>query len=104
MRTVAKAFSACVFILAFLGVQASAMRCGNNLAHEGMNKLEVVHNCGEPLSKRVVKEMERTIKDKNEKITEKIVVEEWVYDVGDGVLHTLTFENDVLKKISWIRK
>lgn len=68
---------ALVFFVCGMCGQAMAMRCGNDLAYEGLTRTEVVNNCGPPKSTRVVRQYYENTRYNNQRLRVKVVVEEW---------------------------
>lgn len=78
---------------------AQAMRCGNQLALEGMSRYEIRKRCGEPAD---ISRHYRTIYRQsahNEAVAIEVEIEEWIYDLGSNEFdRRLTFVNGRLQK------
>ena len=79
---------------------ATTLRCGNELVQVGDPKFIVEKYCGAPLSKDVVGET--TYYDGFKK--QKLMVEEWFYELRYGYYDILTFRGNRLVKMEWKQK
>jgi len=87
-------------LLSPLIASAAGMRCDGYVISEGATKVEVLQKCGEPLMKDVVGE--ETVFDYflGSGSARKVVVEQWVYDMGAGsFMRILTFKGGKLATI-----
>ena len=83
-----------------LCASAAGMRCDGYVISEGASKIEVLQKCGKPLMKDVVGE--ETVFDYflGSGSARKVVVEQWVYDMGAGsFMRILTFKGGTLATI-----
>ncbi|VVO43433.1 DUF2845 domain-containing protein [Pseudomonas fluorescens] len=83
--------------LALAASQASAadtLRCGSQLVSVGDRSGEVLHKCGEPVSRDVLGY--KRSPDRREEFQ----VEEWTYGPNGGMYQYLRFEGNRLKQIT----
>lgn len=79
---------------------ATTLRCGNELVQVGDSKFIVEEYCGAPRSKDLV--AETTYYDGFKK--QKLMVEEWIYELRYGYYDILTFRGNRLIKMEWKQK
>jgi hypothetical protein len=79
---------------------ATTLRCGNQLVSVGDLKFIVEERCGTPLSKDIVGET--TYYDGFKK--QRLMVEEWIYELRYGYYDILTFRGNRLLKMEWKQK
>ena len=105
-----------LFLLAYstvsIAASGQALRCGSDLVAPGYLKYEVLQNCGEPLSREIVGEVEIFDSDRiydrrysryhsqGSKVI--LYIEEWIYDKSG--LHLLRFEGTRLVNVESIRR
>ena len=95
-----------------IGATGQALRCGSDLVAPGYLKYEVLQNCGKPLSREIVGEVEIFDSDRiydrrysryhsqGSKVI--LYIEEWIYDKSG--LHLLRFEGNRLVNVESIRR
>lgn len=86
-----------VIALAFAAGHASAsdtLRCGSQLVTLGDRSSEVLHKCGEPVSRDVLG-YKRSANRR-----EEFQVEEWTYGPNNGMYQYLRFEGNRLRQIN----
>ncbi|WP_437180477.1 DUF2845 domain-containing protein [Pseudomonas ekonensis] len=84
-------------LLALAAGQASAsdtLRCGSQLVSLGDRASEVLHKCGEPLSRDLLGYKRSADR------REEFQVEEWTYGPSNGMYQYLRFEGNRLKQIN----
>jgi Protein of unknown function (DUF2845) len=73
---------------------AMALRCGNLFVEPGVTSVEILVNCGEPISKEVLGASGRS----------GAVKERWAYGPKSGYYYLLYFKAGVLEKIESKKK
>ncbi|MHC8307355.1 DUF2845 domain-containing protein [Pseudomonas sp. PB3P13] len=73
---------------------ADTLRCGSQLVSVGDRSSEVLHKCGEPVSRDVLG-FKRSANRR-----EEFQVEEWTYGPNGGMYQYLRFEGNRLKQIT----
>lgn len=79
---------------------ATTLRCGHKLVKVGAPKYIVEAYCGSPVSKDFVGQT--TYHDGYKK--QKVLIEEWIYDMRSGFFDILTFRGGRLIKMEWKQK
>jgi hypothetical protein len=80
---------------------SGGMRCPNgDLIAEGTHKIRVLASCGEPISKEEIGY--RWEQSSNYK--QKLIIEQWTYDIEDGQYTILTIVAGKVEKIESVRK
>ena len=75
---------------------STTLRCGNGLISTGSTAQEVVHKCGEPISRA---QLGSIIKTGNYGERYELLVEEWSYAPRNGMYQFLRFEGGRLVKV-----
>ncbi|EJM90424.1 hypothetical protein PMI34_02768 [Pseudomonas sp. GM74] len=73
---------------------ADTLRCGSQLISVGDRSSEVVHKCGEPVSRDLLGYKRSADR------REEFQVEEWTYGPNGGMYQYLRFEGNRLKQIT----
>lgn len=77
------------------------MRCPNgDLITEGTHKIRVLASCGEPIFKEEIGYRWEQLSN----YKQKIIIEQWTYDIGDGEYTILTIVKGKVEKIESVRK
>jgi hypothetical protein len=90
MRKVFYVIVGLLLCLAFGNPVPAAMRCDNFSVRQGVHAEEVLHHCGEPVSKS-----EGELRGKRGGRS----IEKWIYGPEAGYLYILYFSNGVLEEI-----
>ena len=75
---------------------STTLRCGNGLVSTGSTTEEVVHKCGEPVSRA---QLGSILKSGNYGERYELLVEEWSYAPRNGLYQFLRFEGGRLVKV-----
>ncbi len=93
------------FILLLVPATVShALRCGSGLVQVGDVKVQVLEACGDPILVEFIGTTSTRIDIESGSQSVRVIVENWHYDVGGGVIHVLTFAGSKLIGIDWYRK
>ena len=77
------------------------MHCPNgDLITEGTHKIRVLASCGEPVSKEEIGYRWEQSSD----YKQKLIIEQWTYDIEDGQYTILTIVAGKVEKIESVRK